>query len=352
MRIIIQHTFLQFLLLFLIASIPSQSAFGQKKYKVSCLGYYNLENLFDIEDDPKIRDEEYTPEGSKNWDSTKYANKLANMSEVINKLGTSITPNGLAVLGVSEIENRRVLEDLVAHENLKGRNYKIVHYDSPDARGIDVGLLYNPKFFKVTNSVSYDLTFEHSPDYKTRDQLLVSGELDGELMHIIVVHWPSRRGGQSASEPRRIDAAKLGRKIIDSLLTQDPNAKIVLMGDLNDDPNNKSVKEYIRAKAKIAKVKQGDMYNVMYGHFKKGNGTLAWNDAWNLFDQLIISKSMTSEDASTYVYHKSVVFNKSFLKQKEGRFKGYPHRTHAGGQYLNGYSDHFPVFLILKKEVK
>jgi hypothetical protein len=340
------------LLIFAILFCCQSDLWSQQQYKVACVGFYNLENLFDTEDDPAIRDEEYTPEGSKNWDSTKYANKLQNMSKVISVLGTDVSPDGMAVLGVSEIENKRVLEDLVAHENLRDRNYKIVHYDSPDRRGVDVGLLYSEKYFKVSNSVSYELNFPDFPDYKTRDQLLVSGELDGEKLHFIVTHWPSRRGGASASEPRRIDAAKLGRRIIDSLLALDPNAKIVLMGDLNDDPIDASVKEYLRAKAKKAKVKDGDMFNAMYRHFKKGNGTLAWNDAWNLFDQLVISKSLISEDAANYVYHKSVVFNKDFLRQKEGRFAGYPHRTHAGGQYLNGYSDHFPVFLVLKKAVR
>ncbi|MCG8574127.1 MAG: endonuclease/exonuclease/phosphatase family protein [Flavobacteriales bacterium] len=339
-------------LLFVLATFQLTSSFGQKQYKIACVGFYNLENLFDTEDDTTIWDEEYTPSGRKNWDSTKYANKLNNMSKVIAELGTSASPDGLVALGVSEVENRKVLEDLVAHENLKDRNYNIIHYDSPDKRGIDVGLLYQEKYFKVKSSASYELKFDNDPNYKTRDQLLVSGEMDGELVHIIVAHWPSRRGGQAASEPRRVDAAKLGRHIIDSLLTIDPASKIILMGDLNDDPVNVSVKEYIKAKAKISKVKKGDMYNTMYDHYKNGNGTLAWNDAWNLFDQLIISESLTSEDASSYVFHKSVVYNKEYLKQKEGRFKGYPHRTHAGGQYLNGYSDHFPVFMILKKEVK
>ena len=339
-------------LTFSLLTFSVTNAYSQKQYKIACVGFYNLENLFDTEDDPKIKDEEYTPDGSKNWDSTKYANKLENMSMVISKLGTEVTPDGMAVLGVSEIENRKVLEDLVAHKNLNARNYKIVHYDSPDHRGIDVGLLYNEKYFTVTNSVAYELKFADAPDYTTRDQLLVSGKLDGEPMHFIVAHWPSRRGGQVASEPRRIDAARLGRRIIDSLLIVDPTAKIVLMGDLNDDPVNASVKEYIKAKSKVGKVKEGDMFNTMYDHFKQGNGTLAWRDAWNLFDQLIISKSMTSSDASTYVYHKSVVYNKDFLKQKDGRYAGYPHRTHAAGQYLNGYSDHFPVYLILKKIAK
>jgi hypothetical protein len=337
-----------------VAVLTTQLGWSQSnpQYKVACIGFYNLENLFDTEDDPLTDDAEFLPNGTYTWDSTKYANKLHNMAAVIADLATDISPDGVAVLGVCEIENRRVLEDLVAMPALKSRNYQIVHYNSPDARGVDVGLLYQEKYFKLKNSASYRLVFSDAPDYATRDQLIVSGEMDGEMVSIIVGHWPSRRGGQQASEPRRIEAAQLGRKIIDSLLTADPNAKIILMGDLNDDPVNKSITQYIRAKGQISKMKKGDMYNVMYDHYKSGNGTLAWNDAWNLFDQMIISESLTSADASTYVFHKSFVYNKDYMKQSEGNYAGYPKRTHAGGVYLNGYSDHFPVYMVLKKEVK
>lgn len=325
---------------------------GDKSYKVACIGFYNLENLFDTEDDTTIRDEDFTPKGQYAWGAEKYQNKLTNMAHVIADLGTSVSPDGCAVLGVCEVENKKVLEDLVAEEKIKDRAYKIIHYDSPDRRGIDVGFLYQEKYFKPTNSVSHQLNFQSDPDYKTRDQLVVSGEMDGDKVSFIVAHWPSRSGGMEKSQPRRIDAALLGRKIIDSLLAEDPNAKIILMGDLNDDPINKSVKDYIRAKAKVGKMKTGDMYNTMYTKFKQGDCTLAYRDAWNLFDQLIVSEGLVSEDASSYVFHKSYVYSKEYLKQKEGNYKGYPKRTHAGGKYLNGYSDHFPVFLVLKKEVK
>jgi len=340
--------------LFSVFFLTGPAIFSQEKpsYKVACIGFYNLENLFDIEDDPLTNDAEYLPDGANKWDSTKYANKLLNMSTVISDIGTELTPDGLAVLGVCEIENRFVLEDLVAMPALKDRNYQIVHYNSPDRRGVDVGLIYQEKYFKVKNSASYRLVFPNDTSYYTRDQLIVTGDMDGEDVSIIVGHWPSRRGGQAASEPNRIEAAKLGRKIIDSLLADNPSAKIILMGDLNDDPVNISITEYIKAKGKINKMNTGDMYNVMYDHFKSGNGTLAWNDAWNLFDQMIISESMISTDASSYVFHKSYVYNKEYIKQQDGNYAGYPKRTHAGGVYLNGYSDHFPVYMVLKKEVK
>lgn len=339
-----------FISLFLLQS----TVFGQeaKSYKVACVGFYNLENLFDVEDDPTINDDEFTPTGSYVWDETKYANKLHNMAHVIADIGTSVSPDGLAVLGVCEVENKKVLIDLVADEQLAKRKYEIIHFDSPDRRGIDVGLLYQAKYFKPINSRSHRLNFKNSPDSFTRDQLVVTGVMDGDTVSFIVAHWPSRSGGQMASEPRRIEAAMLGRHIIDSLLAVNPMAKIILMGDLNDDPINKSVKDYIRAKGKISKMKQGDLFNTMYTKFKTGDCTLAYQDAWNLFDQLIVSEGLLGNDASSYIFHQSFVYSKDYLKQKEGNYKGYPKRTHAGGVYLNGYSDHFPVFLVLKKEFK
>ncbi|MBL7897140.1 MAG: endonuclease/exonuclease/phosphatase family protein [Crocinitomicaceae bacterium] len=345
----LQRVFSVVIFLFFSAGASAQE---KVNYKIACIGFYNLENLFDTDDDPITDDAEYLPDGANHWDSLKYANKLHNMSTVIADIGTELTPDGVAVLGVAEIENKKVLEDLIAMPLLKDRKYKIVHYNSPDRRGVDVGMIYQEKYFKVENSASYRLVFPNEPDYFTRDQLVVTGNMDGEDVSIIVAHWPSRRGGQAASEPNRIAAAELGRRIIDSLLAENPKAKIVLMGDLNDDPINVSVTEYIRAKGKISKVKTGDMYNVMYDHFKSGNGTLAWNDAWNLFDQMIVSEALISTDATSYVFHQSYVYRKDYIIQQEGNYKGYPLRTHAGGVYLNGYSDHFPVYMIFKKAVK
>ena len=210
----------------------AQKSDTKKDYAIEGIGFYNLENLFDTiidTDTNKILQDDFTPKGSKKWNTQKYYDKMGKMAGVISELGTEVIPYGLAIIGVSEIENKSVLEDLVKEEKLKDRNYQIVHYESPDRRGIDVGLLYNPKHFKVISSKSFivpDTTFF------TRDQLLVSGKLDGELIHIIVAHWPSRRGGEKRSSPRRAVAADLARSIVDSLQKNDPNAKIFFMGDL------------------------------------------------------------------------------------------------------------------------
>lgn len=322
----------------------------EKEYQVVCVSFYNLENLFDTLDTPDVRDTEFTPEGDNKWNTHKYYEKLDNLAEVISKIGTDITPDGPAILGVSEIENEVVLEDLAKRESIASRDYQIVHYHSPDRRGVDVALMYQPKYFKVTNSKSYTLSVPDKEDFKTRDQLMVSGELHGELMHFIVGHWPSRSGGESRSRPLRIAAAQLGRHIIDSLQNLDPNAKIILMGDLNDNPDNASVTDHLKAVPEIEKMNDDELYNPFYSFYQKGIGTSAWRDTWSLFDMLLLSKPLTDKDYSTYKLYKANVFNKKFLQQPTGRFKGYPHRTYAGGQYLGGYSDHYPSYVFLIKE--
>jgi endonuclease/exonuclease/phosphatase family metal-dependent hydrolase len=202
------------------------------------------------------------------------------------------------LLGVSEIENRLVLEDLVAQPLLKSRNYQIVHFESPDERGIDVGLLYQPKYFTVTSAQSIPVMIMENDtsgrDF-TRDVLYVSGKFDGEPLHVLVNHWPSRSGGESASAWRRAEAAKVCRHVVDSLTAADPNAKIIIMGDLNDDPNNKSLTQVLRAVRSADRMKVDELYNPMYDLFQNGDGTLAYRDAWNLFDQIIVSKGLVSK---------------------------------------------------------
>ncbi len=345
---------LLYLILFFFTVNPIFSQEDKKEYQVAGVGFYNLENLFDTlidSDTNKILQDDFTPKGKKGWTSERYMEKLENMSKVIADLGVEVTPDGVAILGVSEIENRSVLEDLVKTEKLKSREYKIVHYDSPDKRGIDVGLLYNPKYFEVTSSKSISLRSIDTTFY-TRDQLLVSGLLNGEKIHVIVTHWPSRSGGEKRSRPKRASAADLGKIIIDSLQAIDPKAKILYMGDLNDDPTDSSIKKHLKGVGKKDELKADDLFNPWEGYFKKGIGTLAYRDAWNLFDQILVTPSLMGEDYSSYKYYKAKIFSKAYLIQSTGKYKGYPHRTYAGGAYTGGYSDHFPVYLFLIKEQK
>lgn len=322
------------------------------KLQLSCVAFYNLENLFDTINDPIVNDEEYLPDGAMKWGTMKYKAKLQRMSYAISQLGIEYSPQGAALIGVSEIENRGVLEALVKQPDLEKRSMQIVHYDSPDRRGVDVGLLYNPKLFIVSNSKSYRLHTDDS-GFLTRDQLMVSGYLMGEKVHVIVNHWPSRAGGgEVPTRPKRNAAAALTRSIADSLFKADPKARIIIMGDLNDDPFNESCATILGAKKEIADVKQGELYNTLWKTLDKGIGSLAYADQWNLFDQIIVSAELAHSDVNKLKFWKAEVFNKPFLTQQEGRFKGTPMRTHAGGAWLNGYSDHYPTLIYLVKETK
>ncbi|MBK6930343.1 MAG: endonuclease/exonuclease/phosphatase family protein [Saprospirales bacterium] len=329
------------------------AAFAQKEeYRVAAIGFYNLENLFDTLDSPTTNDADFLPGGRLLWNAEKYASKQANMARIISLLAADKTPDGVALLGVAEVENRLVLEDLVAQPAVKDRNYQIVHFDSPDERGIDVGLLYQPKYFTLTGAQALPVLLKDpstgDQDF-TRDVLLVSGLFDGELLHVLVNHWPSRRGGESASAWARAEAAKVCRQVVDSLTALDEKSKIIVMGDLNDDPNNKSVAQVLRAGRSADKLRDGDLYNPMYDLYQNGDGTLAYRDAWNLFDQMIISRGLVWKKAGGWQFHKPVVYRQPWMFQEGGAFQGYPLRTYVGDIFLNGYSDHLPVYLLFLK---
>jgi len=337
------------ILIFLFNSACSQK---EKNHKTVSIGFYNLENLFDtIYDSELLLNEEFTPKSPKQWTSDRYQQKLSNMAYVISNMATGVTPDGIAILGVCEVENRGVLEDLVMEESIKERNYQIIHFDSPDKRGIDVGLLYNPIYFEVTNSKSYYLGLPDDTSFFTRDQLIVSGLSDGEKIHIIVNHWPSRRGGMEKSQHKRIAAGDLSRYIVDSLLVLDKDAKIIVMGDMNDDPDDVSVTRHLKAKGNREELKEHELYNPMFPLHTDSIGTLAYRKKWNLFDMVIVSQGLLGESNYEYKYYQAEVFDQPYLRQTEGDYAGYPNRTYAGKYYLGGYSDHFPVYVYLIKEV-
>ena len=333
--------------------IPFLCVFGQEaqQYQMLTLAFYNLENLFDTENDPITYDDDRTPDGKDRWTQEIYTDKLANMAEVIAQIGPEEAQGPPAILGVAEIENLKVLQELTGQEVLRSAHYGIVHYDSPDRRGIDVGLLYNTQVFQVINSKVFELelydTEREDKRIYTRDQLLVTGNLAGERMHVIVNHWPSRSGGEARTRPRRMAAAALNKKIMDSILSQEPYAKIVSMGDLNDDPKDKSLKKVLKTKARLEAVGLREIYNPMERMAKRGQGTLAYRDSWNLFDQILLSSAWLSKDYETFQFYKAGIFNKRFLQTPEGPYKGYPFRSFANGNYTGGYSDHFPVYISL-----
>jgi predicted extracellular nuclease len=350
MKTILKYNVSLFCLLLLIIG-HYVNARENKKLQVAIVAFYNVENLFDTIYDPVTKDKEFLPDGSYKWNTAKYNTKIERISEVISRIGEDVVPGGPVAIGISEIENRSVLEALMKSEKLAAKNYGVVHYDSPDRRGVDVGFLYQKNRFTVEGSHPFRLVTKDT-SFRTRDQLLIWGKLDGEEVYFLVNHWPSRRGGESRSASNRIAAATLARHIADSLMKTNPNVKLIIMGDLNDDPTNKSIKTYLNTKVKPQDVIQGDLYNPMYKLYQDGIGSYAYRDSWDLFDQMIVSFGLTGTDLSTYKLFQAKVFNQQFLKQKTGTFAGYPWRTAAGGQYLGGYSDHFPVYLVLDRTAK
>lgn len=327
----------------------------EKKFKIHTVAFYNLENLYDTINDLTINDEA-SPimEASEGIRGNMYKMKLANMAKVVADIGSDLANNSPAVIGVAEIENREVLHDLLNDSALLDKDYGIVHYDSPDRRGIDVALLYQKRLFKPLTTSHHELVIydELTRERRyTRDQLLVSGQLDGDLIHIIVNHWPSRSGGESKSRPGRIAAAKLNRKIADSLFAIDPYAKIITMGDFNDNPDNESIKNVLGTEADRDKAEIKGFYNPFENMYKSGLGSNAYRDAWSLFDQVIVSKSLTERDYSSYRFYKAGIFNKAYLTEKRGRWKGYPWRSFSDGGFSGGYSDHFPSYIYLIKEI-
>jgi hypothetical protein len=337
-------------LVILFSSLFSQSLDKKKNYFISAIGFWNVENLYDTLNDKWKNDEEFTPFGTNAWTGKRYLTKIDRLAEVISQMATEVTPDGLAILGLCEIENKSVVKDLVNSPRLKKRNYQLVHIEGPDARGVDPSFIYNPTYFKVTKSVSYKVTLVTDSTHKTRDILVVSGLFVGEPLTVLVNHWPSRRGGEMLSRPNRNAAAKIARRIADSITTANPKAKVAIIGDLNDDPVNDCVKKIIKTYKEIEFAKDGFYFNPMEKPFLNGIGTLAWQDSWNLFDQIIINKPFVEGNFNTWQYYNVRIFNKAFLKSDFGNFKGYPFRTYSGGAYTGGYSDHFPVYILMAKE--
>lgn len=344
-----------------------------KKYAVRTVAFYNFENLFDTINGPNM-DEEWLPNGLQRWTSEKYKRKLINLSTVLLQIGTNdMQKEPPTIIGGAEIENRGVLEDLVKNPDMAKADYGIVHFDSPDKRGIDVALLYRKKYFKPSSYINIPLiiyrgnnnekekeTDEDKADKDkveiavdnrvyTRDILLVTGFLDGEEVNIMVNHWPSRSGGEKKSSPFREAAGRLARKVMDSVYKVNPNAKIILMGDLNDGSYNKSVKVGLGAKLKKSEVQKFGVYNPFEQMAKDGNATLFYRDSGDIFDQIMVSETLLKEDHSTYKYWKAGIYNKPFMIEKFGKYAGYPLR-HSENEI--GYSDHFPVYVYVVKEVK
>lgn len=325
------------------------NGFAQNQYKVIAVGFYNCENFFDTVKDPVKHDEEFTPGGLYHYTGEIYRQKLHNIATVIENMGIDVTPDGPAIIGLAEVENDRVLADLVEQPQIKNRHYQYTWFPTPDERGIGTALLYNPKYLKVLNAEPLHVPLESIHQKKaTRDVLYVYGVLSGDTVHILVNHWPSKFGGEGASARGRMVAAQLNKRIIDSLLQTNAETKILLLGDLNDDPNSEPVKEVLKARSDISDMSLTDLYDPYINMYKKGLGTENYLGEWNLIDQIMLSGAFFSHSNCKWKYYKAGIFDKDFLVYKTGRYKGAPHRSFTSTHvWDNGYSDHFPVLVYL-----
>ncbi len=336
------------LFLFLSGNLLSQN---NSEYSIITVGFYNVENLFDTINSPGVYDQDFLPESAKEWNTEKYVEKLDRLAEVISQMGTDKDKDGPDIIGLAEVENLGVLLDLANQERIKDRRYQVIHADSPDKRGIDVGLLFNPRVFVPSgfNVLDVEIYRQDGSRLYTRDILHVWGRIHKEEFHFFVNHWPSRVGGQAASAPNRNIAGQVCRDEIEKIKEKNPDAKVIVMGDFNDDPTSPSIRKYLGVQAKAEDCDISGLYNTMEDFYHKGIGTLAYRDAWNLFDQIIISCPVINDDTG-YRYHSAHIFKEDYLLQKFGTFKGYPFRSFVGDNYIGGYSDHFPVYIHLIKE--
>lgn len=334
--------------LFVLAMLLAVVVFAQPAYNKAVIGFYNVENLFDTIDDPNKNEEEFLPDGDYRWGSARYNAKLEALSKVISEMAA--LDGGLVVLGVSEIENEQVLQDLVATERLKPYHLSVCHHESPDRRGVDVAFLYDASRFKILSTRAFPTIVPNNPDFITRDQWLMTGILDAtDTLDIVVNHWPSKSGGEQRSLPGRLAAGQLGRHIADSVLNSRPNAKFIYMGDLNDNPTSKCIMQEMGTKTKPEKLTSTDLYNPMWKLFRDGIGSYAYRDSWEMLDNIIISGGLVNAAPGTYKFRSVHIFRKDYMFTKTGSYMDYPYRTFAGGNYQGGYSDHLPVYIVLTK---
>jgi len=348
-----KRVFLSGICLFFIFSGFAQNSSSQ--YRLMVAGFYNLENFFDTINDPLKFDDDFTPNGSYHYNSKIYNDKLERLSDVLSQIGTDVTPDGLAFWGTAEVENIDVLLDLVTMPKIADRNYKPIIYSGGDARGINCAFLYNPKYFKpvYSTSIPVDLKKAVKDGKPTRDILWVRGILTGiDTIDIFVGHWPSRRGGETLTTPMRNYVAGIIKNYADSIRAFNKGAKILVMGDLNDNPTDESIIKYLGATGKKEAMTSDKFFNPFIEFYKKGYGTLAHNDAWGLFDQIILSNGWMNQEQKGWFFQKAQIFKKDFMIQQSGKYKGYPKRTWNFSEYNYGYSDHFPTYIQLLQKIQ
>ena len=317
---------------------------SEKKINQYTFAFYNLENLFDTKNDPKTLDDDFIPTSGKKWNEKRLRKKIQDLGKIIHQIGFSDVSHPPVLLGVSEVENAFVLKELVESEYLKGKGYDFIHFDSPDERGIDTALLYRKQYFTVTHSEAITLHLVNDDgvrDY-TRDILHITGNLEKEEIHILINHWPSRRAGTQETSQKRIAAGEKNREIIDKIQKNDPDARVIVMGDFNDNPQNDSVKNLVGT----------SFYNPMELLHTQISGSASYKGVWNLFDQILLSNNFLQQHGNTFRFKKAKIFDPDSLKDYHGRNKGTPFRTYVGRKYIGGFSDHFPVYGVFTSHLK
>lgn len=309
--------------------------------------FWNVENLYDTIDDPSKDDDEFTPQGKLAWTSDRYQNKIKNLAHVISSINAEVSNCRLGLMGLCEIENMDVLTDLVRSPAIKELKLTPLLVEGPDARGVDVALLYKGDRFEIKKTCTYSVQLPLDTAHKTRDILIVSGMWDNAPLCIMVNHWPSRRGGETLSRPNRIAAAQKLKHVCDSVHRHFPGTRVLIMGDFNDDPVDISLKNTLGTVDSQKDQDSRHLFNPFEKLYRKGIGTLAWRDSWNLFDQILLNSPFKDQN-SNLVFSEAVIFNKKFLTSDLGNYRNYPFRTYSGGAYTGGYSDHYPVFIVFK----
>ena len=345
------------ILIFLALFIICDGLIAQRsQFKIFTIAFYNVENLFDIEDDSLTLDEDFTPQGINKYTAEIYQQKIQNISRVISEIGQEETHGPPVIVGLSEIENEKVLQDLIISEPLKKFNYSFIHFDSPDVRGIDVALLYRENLFFPLEHSNHELKIWDESGHRiySRDILVVSGILENEEIVIMVNHWPSRRAGEEASESKRIKAAYVLRNLVNEILAEKPNSKIVLMGDFNDNPVDESIKFGLQSEGNKEETDSLEFYNPMEKMFKFGLNTLAHRDGLHLFDQILVSPGLLQQrqNEMELKFFKAGIYNPPYLTLQQGKYQGYPFRSFSNQQFTNGFSDHYPVYCFLIKKIK
>lgn len=299
---------------------------------------YNVENLFDTVDDPKIPDEEFLPESEKKWDNQRYQKKLSDLVRVISEVNPKELPE---VVGLVEIENQTVLEDLINAGKLNGQGYAIIHEESPDYRGIDVALIYRKDAFAEISHETLPVVFPDDPQFKTRDILYVTGKMRNKIVHIFVNHWPSRIGGDDKTEPKRVLAASVLKNKVDQILVVNPKARIIIMGDMNDEPANKSLHETL---CSAAPGSGAQLVNLMMPDDVAGKGTYFYNGNWNMLDNLVVSETVLKGKGMQVEGEKGFIFSNEWMIFTNKNGDKTPNRSYVGNKYVGGVSDHFPVY--------